>query len=421
VQDKFMNEEVRAIVATNAFGMGIDKPNVRLVVHHAMPGTLEAYYQEAGRAGRDGGASECFLLHSFPDRFTHEFFIRGAYPDRILVDRTYDVLRRRADATGLIRVVPEDLLAAMPPKTTSREVESALRVLAKGGAIRTEPDSMSRVFVRLLATPERIKRELGAGREQERELLRALWRAVGTRLSDGAVIDLDGLPPGFGGGQGVVPLLEALEGAQFVEWERTGGGTRLENPRAELSAFDIDWAGIESRRASDMAKLKRMEGYAYATGCRRAFVLRYFGDPAARPECGNCDNCLGIKHSVDPTTVAQSARSTRKPATRSKAERAGDRESFATRVAEQRAEITLDEEAAALFAELRTLRGAIAREEQVPAYVVFPDRTLAEIATRRPRSSAALADIRGVGPAKLEKYGERFLALVREAGETEAA
>jgi ATP-dependent DNA helicase RecQ len=124
---------------------------------------------------------------------------------------------------------------------------------------------------------------------------------------------------------------------------------------------------------------------------------------------------------VDPLTVAGPARGTRKPVARSRAERAGDRESFATRVAEQRAEVTLDDDAAALFAELRALRGSIAKEEQVPAYVVFPDRTLAEIATRRPRSTAALADIRGVGPAKLEKYGERFLALIRDAGETEAA
>src|SRR5437763_15029097 len=80
VQEAFMTEQMRAIVATNAFGRGIDKPNVRLVVHHAMPGTLEAYYQEAGRAGRDGAPAEVYRLHAFPDRFPHELLIAGPVP-----------------------------------------------------------------------------------------------------------------------------------------------------------------------------------------------------------------------------------------------------------------------------------------------------------------------------------------------------
>jgi ATP-dependent DNA helicase RecQ len=75
-----MRGEARVVVATNAFGMGIDKPDVRLVVHYNMPGTLEAYYQEGGRAGRDGGPADCVLLHAYPDRFTHEFFIEQTYP-----------------------------------------------------------------------------------------------------------------------------------------------------------------------------------------------------------------------------------------------------------------------------------------------------------------------------------------------------
>ena len=75
----------------------------------------------------------------------------------------------------------------------------------------------------------------------------------------------------------------------------------------------------------------------------------------------------------------------------------------------------------ALLARLRDLRRTISRDEQVPAYVVFPDRTLAEMAVRRPATRGALAEIRGVGPAKLEKYGERFLAVIRSSDETEAA
>lgn len=80
----------------------------------------------------------------------------------------------------------------------------------------------------------------------------------------------------------------------------------------------------------------------------------------------------------------------------------------------------LDAAAEAMLARLKTLRTAIAREDKVPPYVVFPDRTLAELAVRRPRSTTAMADVRGVGPMKLEKYGERFLAVLRDE-ETEAA
>ena len=84
-------------------------------------------------------------------------------------------------------------------------------------------------------------------------------------------------------------------------------------------------------------------------------------------------------------------------------------------------ELTASAADAALLERMRALRSSIAREQKVPAYVVFPDRTLLEMAVRRPKSPYALGEIRGVGPMKIEKYGERFLALLRAADETEAA
>jgi ATP-dependent DNA helicase RecQ len=424
IQESFMREQIRVIVATNAFGMGIDKSNVRLVVHSAMPGSLEAYYQEAGRAGRDGQHADCYLLHAFPDRFTHEFFIRNASPERQLVEEIYDILCRGADRSGVFDMDAETIALRVKQKTNAREVESSLRVLAQCGAIVNEQDTSGKATVRLLATPARISAELGVeAHAMELGLLRALWRVVGRSLERGATVDLDGLPPGFGGLVGCAPLLDALQSRQFVQWSRITPGTRLAAPNAPLARYAIDWNAMERRRRADLAKLDTMQSYAYAKTCRRGFVLRYFGDPAAQKTCGNCDNCLGtsIAPEPNPRPISPRARAdARQSGERGPARpRRGSRDGAAAPNVEDLPTPTGAD--AALLARLRDLRTTIAREEQVPAYVVFTDRTLAELAVRRPGSLSAAGEIRGVGPVKLEKYGERFLAVIRSSDDTEAA
>ena len=410
VQEAFMSEKIRAIVATNAFGMGIDKPNVRLVIHYTMPGTLEAYYQEAGRAGRDGQHSDVFLLHAFPDRFTHEFFIKGSYPERAVVEETYDALRKLSDGQGFVSAQPEDLLRAIKSKATTREIEGAVRILERSRALTLSNGDQTRVHVRLLATPERIKRELTGEANTELGLLRALWRGVGPALRTGAVVDIDGLPPGLGGSASCARLLDALEEKQFLTWERLGTGLYLADKSAPLSKFRVDWAIIDRRRSAELSKLQAVQKYAYTKECRRGFVLRYFGDPAARPKCSGCDNCLGIAAVATVEDNARPKHRGRKKTVRSSSALADVSDDVVIGVAEER-----------LLATLKTVRTAIAREEQVPAYIVFSDRTLAELAVRRPRSLNAFQNVRGVGPMKLERYGARFLAAISQADETEAA
>jgi len=423
VQEAFMKEKIRAIVATNAFGMGIDKPNVRLVIHYTMPGTLEAYYQEAGRAGRDGKHSDVFLLHAFPDRFTHEFFIKGSYPEREIVEQTYAALRKLSDTHGLVSADANDLLRSIKAKASTKEIEGAIRILEKHRAVTQSSGEQSRVHVRLLAAPERIKRELTGEANQELGLLRALWRGVGSNLSIGANVDLDGLPPGLGGASRCIPLLDALEQRQFLVWERLGNGLHLADRNAELSKFAIDWALIDRRRAADISKLMAVQKYAYTKECRRGFVLKYFGDPAARSRCEGCDNCLGIAAVAADRTDARPKRGKARGRTTSPRGRAdaGRSRRPVTASADLPEDIALDSAGERVFVALKTVRAAIAREQQVPAYIVFSDRTLAELAARRPRSLTAFKDVRGVGPMKLERYGARFLAAITHSDETEAA
>lgn len=405
VQDAFMSERVRAIVATNAFGMGIDKKNVRVVVHHAMPGSLEAYYQEAGRAGRDGATADCYLLHAFQDRFTHEFFIKAACPERDVVTAVYYAACNRSAPDGSLALDTAGLAAAAKGKISDREAEASLRILAAAGSVSTSEGSRNRAKVRMLATPERVRAELGADETLELGLLRALWRASRGAIAEGAIVDLDALPPGLTGSSGATTVLDALQSRQFVVWSRVGEGMVVTDRSAPLERWPIDWETLDRRRRAETSQLDVVQKYAYTNRCRRGFVLRYFGDPAATSRCEQCDNCLALTHEA---VTASAPRDLRKGQSR---QRSKERETKAR--PPDLAELSDDQRA--LLDALRVLRTAIARRESVPAYVVFADRTLREMARARPVTAGALADVYGVGPAKMERYGEEFLDAIREA------
>src|SRR3954464_5026485 len=130
-QDRFMAGELKAMVATNAFGMGIDKADIRFVIHYDMPGSLEAYYQEAGRAGRDGDRAQCVLLYDARDRRTQLFMLSGRYPSEKEVQRVYQVVQELQEKDFSAATVQE---RAAPVAKTKTKV--ALTRLSEAGMVQ---------------------------------------------------------------------------------------------------------------------------------------------------------------------------------------------------------------------------------------------------------------------------------------------
>jgi ATP-dependent DNA helicase RecQ len=179
-QEIFISKKVDIAVATNAFGMGIDRGDVRFVIHYEIPGSVEAYYQEAGRAGRDGEAAVCELLFNYADTRTQEFFIDGANPSSTTVRQIYQYLLNEADGNHEVFRTLEEMADHADVKN-SMAVGSALTVLARGRFIERFDVQGKRMRGTRLLQPNLLTRDLDLDEEamekkdaRDREKLRAM-------------------------------------------------------------------------------------------------------------------------------------------------------------------------------------------------------------------------------------------------------
>jgi len=159
-QDRFISGEISLAVATNAFGMGIDRSDIRFVCHYEMPGSIEAYYQEAGRAGRDGKPGFCELQFMYADKRVQDFFIEGGNPDASLIKSTYAHLHSVADTNHEIVLRMDDLSNRLGKKTNGMSVSSALGILRKQGVIERYDVPGSRVRGTRLLKPNILPGDL---------------------------------------------------------------------------------------------------------------------------------------------------------------------------------------------------------------------------------------------------------------------
>lgn len=291
-QEAFMNEPHPVLAATNAFGMGIDRPDVRRIIHYNIPGSLEAYYQEAGRAGRDGEAAECVLLFSYADRFTHEFLIDLNNPSRSLILQTFAALRRLTLYRGsdILELKLAELMPLVPDAKNERQISAVLQTLERYGRIERTYGHDNSGRLRFLGDIGALKI---AHQLQATQRSRFIYRMIGAfqhDLVDGVNCTLEemGLVSGLTGDQ-LKRVLNALQN-DVVEWVPpfSGRGIRLIEPDAPLN---IDFSQLEYKREFEMERLEDVIKYSRTAGCRQKFLIEYFGEDAGNWQCENCDHC----------------------------------------------------------------------------------------------------------------------------------
>ncbi len=206
VHELFMNESIRAVVATNAFGLGIDKSNIRFVVHYDLPGSIEAYTQEAGRAGRDGNPSRCILLYRMSDTRVQNYFLTGKYPD----------------------------------------IEDVQKIFGTLEYFGGQSDGVSLADLRKISQLPLTKLKV---------------------------------------------VLALLKKAAFIEM-RSKGRYGLTEDALKNRDLVLNLANYDTKKSYDQSKLAMMLQYSETRGCRRKFILNYFGEDYDRDGCGACDNCL---------------------------------------------------------------------------------------------------------------------------------
>ena len=301
-QHRWQKGESRVMVATNAFGMGIDKPDVRLVIHLDLPDSLEAYFQEAGRAGRDGQKAYAIILYSPSDKATLRKRIPDSFPEKDYILDVYEHLQyyyqmAMGDGKDCVREFDiEDFCRKF--KYFPVPVDSALKILTQAGYIEytDEQDNASRLLFTLRREELYKLRELG---EPTEKLIQIILRSYTGLFTDYAFINEDSLAVRAQlTRQQVYESLIRLAKLRIVSYipRKKTPYIIYTRERMDISQMRITPAVYEERKARYERRIQAMVDYVEECHiCRSRMLLRYFGEKNEH-NCGQCDTCIQRAH-----------------------------------------------------------------------------------------------------------------------------
>lgn len=418
VQTRFLGGDIDVIVATVAFGMGIDKADVRTVAHLALPQTLEGYYQEIGRAGRDGKPSRAILLHSFIDRKTNEFFHEKNYPPVATLKEIFKLLTATPQPKHALRdrmPIDEDLF--------DRALE---KLWIHGGAIIDPDDSVCRGNNTWAPSYE----SQVAHRLVQSEQMARFAQSHGCRMVHLIRHFGDADDPGTPCG-----LCDACDSTGcIVQAYRTPTSTETAIMKATLDS-------LAKQNDQSVGVLHRNEGGAMARQDFEAIVsaLLRSGMVSSRSDVFEKDGKsipfhrlkltpLGEKanaHTLAAIQIPAKVEAPRKSASKRKTatQKKGRRSRTTAKPPAKSRSTTRARKSAPpasprterIDAALRAWRKAEATKKRVPAFRIMSDKVLSGIATSRPDNETALLAVHGVGPSLVTKHGVKILEIVRDA------
>jgi ATP-dependent DNA helicase RecQ len=431
-QNIFINKSKDVAVATNAFGMGIDRSDVRFVAHFEIPGSVEAYYQEAGRAGRDGEPSHCELFFNYADTRTQEFFIEGSNPSFETIQEVYQALINRADQSQEIALSIDDISKAAGVDN-SMCVGSALSHLVRAGYIERFDIPGKRIRGTRLLHSNPMARDLKLDRqalaEKHRRDMAKLKSMIDLCYADKCrqevILNYFGeadaptcgscdycRSSGYdlareGTAEEMVILRQALSGVARMSTRAADGSLVGKYGRGRIIAMLV---GSKNKEVLD-ARLDQLSTYGLLKHAGTQLVGQYFTlmEKAALIETSSGEYPLTSLTAKGIEVMRQSTKEKlRWPLPPAKS--TGIKDSSAADTAGlQTHELGFDEE---LFEKLKRLRKALADSEGKPAYTIFPNSTLEFLTRLKPTTQAAAMKVRGIGEAKAKTFLPEFIALI---------